>query len=103
MRPKNEDGLPLPMPHVRLPAADLTRLRSAGFLALAQDSRSAIWTTKRKIAILDKVIDHVIDGDAVPKWVYAKDPELPDNHALFELWSQAEKAIRAVWREKVAA
>ncbi len=98
MRPKDEKGVSLAIPHVRLPKAALDALRQAGFLALAGDGRSVIWTTARKVAVLDKIIDHVEDGDSIPKWVFARDADRPDNSCLIDLWRIAEAAVRATWK-----
>lgn len=92
MRAKDEGGRLLPPPHERLAEAPL--LRQAGAFALATDSRSAIWNGARRVAVLNKVIDHVVDGDSIPKWVHAPDKDRPDNHCLVELWRLAERAVR---------
>lgn len=99
MRPKDERGIPLPPPHDRLPEA--CELRQAGFLALAKDSRSAIWTTKRKVTVLNKAIDHVVDGDRVPAWIFKKDDWRPENRCLFDLWTAAVFAIRAAYKPQI--
>lgn len=93
MRPKDDDGMPLKAPHERLAEAPL--LRQAGAFALATDSRSAMWNSARRVAVLNKAIDHVVDGDAIPAWVHRPDPERPDNHCLLELWNIAVSAVRA--------
>ena len=96
MRPKDDEGRLLPPPHVRLTEAP--QLRQAGALALATDSRSAIWNSTRRLAVLNKVIDHVVDGDKIPKWVFAKDEDRPDNRCLVDLWRLAEGAVRTAYR-----
>jgi len=93
MRPKDDEGRLLPPPHARLEQAP--QLRQAGALALATDSRSAIWNSARRAAVLNKVIDHVVDGDKIPSWVFKKDDDRPDNRCLIELWRLAEKAVRS--------
>lgn len=98
MRPKDDKGYLLPPPHERL-KADADRLRMAGALALAGDSRSAVMSSSRKVGFIDKIIDHVVDGDAIPKRIYDKDPSDPDNHCMVDLWRLAEKAVRAKWSE----
>lgn len=96
MRPKDEDGLPLPAAHIRLPEAG--ELRQAAYIALSGDGRSVIWTAPQKLAIADKAIDHVIDGDSIPKRFYATDPDQPSNHALIEMFQVAADAVRAARR-----
>jgi len=93
MRPKDDEGRLLPPPHERL--AQAPQLRQAGALALATDSRSAIWNSARRAAVLNKVIDHVVDGDKIPSWVFKRDDDRPDNRCLIELWRLAEKAVRS--------
>lgn len=95
MRLKDEDGKAFPAPNARLKCAPM--LRQAGAFALATDSRSAIWNATRRAAVLNKVIDHVVDGDAIPKWVFATDPDNRDSHCLVDLWRLDEKAITAAW------
>lgn len=95
MRPRDEDGRPLQYAHLRLPEAPM--LRQAGALALATDSRSAMWETSRRITVLNKAIDCVVDGDATPKWVFGRDPDRPWDRTLLELWNLATDAIRAEW------
>lgn len=97
MRPKDEQGRLLPAPHERLKEAPT--LRQVGALALATDSRSAIMSMSRKVSFLDKVIDHVVDGDAIPKAIYDRDESNPDNHCMVDLWRLAEKAVKARWDE----
>lgn len=95
MRPKDKNGVPLPAPHERLTEAPM--LRQAGALALATDSRSAMWNSSRRLSVLNKAVDHVVDGDSVPAWVFKKDRDRPDNRFLFELWNTAVAAIRAAY------
>ena len=95
MRAKDEGGRLLSPPHARLQQAP--QLRQAGALALATDSRSAIWNSTRRLTVLNKVIDHVVDGDKIPSWVFKKDDDRPDNRCLVEVWRIAEKAVRAVY------
>jgi len=92
-RPKDERGKLLPPPCHRLEEAD--KLRAAAVLAISKDGRAAFLTTARKIALADRVINHVVDGDAVPKAIYAKDKDDPDNHFMVDVWRTAEKAIRS--------
>lgn len=93
MRPKDEDGMPLPAPHERL--AEAPKLREAGVFALASDGRSCSLSRDRRLALLNKAIDHVVDGDAIPKRIFEKDLDRPDNHFMLEMWNLAVGAIRA--------
>lgn len=91
MRPKDEDGKTLPPPHRRLDHVD--KMEQAAVFAISQDARSAHMPLSRKLTMVRKVIDHSIDGDKIPAWVTKRDPDNPDNKAMFELWRIAEKAV----------
>lgn len=96
MRPKDEKGVAMPPPHLRLEQAPA--LTQVALFAMASDSRAVALPTKRKLAMIEKVIDHVVDGDAVPKWVHAKDPEWMGNTFLVDLWRIAVDAVRKQWK-----
>ena len=96
-RAKDEDGRLLAPPHKRLENA--VELEQAGIFSLMADGRSVALPLARKLAMVRKVIDHVFDGDVVPKWITKKDPDDKDNHALLEMWRTAEAAVRKVRRE----
>lgn len=96
MRPKDEKGVAMPPPHLRLDEAP--KLTEAALFALAGDSRAAALPTKRKLAMIEKAIDHVVDGYVVPKWIHAKDPAWAGNTFLVDLWRLAVEAIRAQWK-----
>lgn len=91
MRPKDEDGRSLPPPHVRLD--NVEKLEQAGVFAISQDRRSAALTLQRKLTMVRKVIDHIVDGDKAPGWISKKDPDDPENKAMYELWTIAERAV----------
>lgn len=96
MRPRDEDNNLLPPPHLRL--SETPALQERALFAMATDPRGCALTVKRKLSLADKAIDHVVDGDAVPKWVHARDPDFPNNHFLLDLWRLAVDAIRKEWR-----
>jgi hypothetical protein len=91
MRPRDEDGVLLPPPHVRLEQAP--DLRQAAVIAMSRDARACALTTARKVTIANKAIDHVVDGDAVPKWAFTKDEDRPDNHFQMDIWKAAKAAV----------
>lgn len=93
MRPKDENGVSLPAAHLRL--AETPRLLEAALFAMAKDARASALPVKRKLALAERVIDHVVDGDATPKWVHAADPGDRNNHFLLDMWRLAEGAIAA--------
>ena len=96
MRARDEEGRLLPPPHKRLDNAH--RLEQAAVFAISEDARCCHLTMARKLTLVRKAIDHVVDGDAIPKWVSAKDPDFPDNRVLFELFRIAEQAVRNAGR-----
>lgn len=100
-RPKDENGYLLPQAHKRIPEAD--GAVQAGFFKLGSDNRLCHLTTKRKLAIARKAVDHVVDGDAAPKALFKKDTSRPDNHALAEGWDAAVSAVRSWLKEAGAA
>lgn len=93
MRAKDEDGKLLPPPHQRLAAAHIAEQRAV--FAISADARGAHLTLMRKLTLFRKAIDHVVDCDNPPKWVFAKDKDDPDNHALADLWRVAVREVAA--------
>jgi hypothetical protein len=93
-RPRNPETQHLsPPPHRRL---DMTPFYTAAIFAMDADPRSPALPFERKRAMVDKAVDHVIDGDSPPAWVWKKDPERPDNHFLPDMWRTAVKACNGV-------
>ncbi|GEM_PF-2210588 len=93
MRARDDDGKALPPPHKRL--ADAPALEWAGVRRIAEDGRSAHLPLMRRLRIVRKAIDHVVDGDTPPAWLFKKDPSSPSNTALADLWREAVEAVRA--------
>lgn len=93
-RPLDEKGRALPAAHLRLDAEDVTRMESAVVFAFSLDGRATFLPLMRKLTLARKAIDHVIDGDAVPKALFKRDPDFPDNHCMGDLWRTACDAVR---------
>lgn len=93
-RPKDDRGLPLPAAHERLP--NTKELTQAAYVAIC-GGNSAHLSAARKIQMAKQAIDHVFDGAAVPKNIYAKDKNDPQNKIMAGLWRLATDAI---YREK---
>ena len=93
MRAKDEEGRVLEAPHKRLDNAH--QLEQAGVFAISADGRAVALPLAKKLSLVRKVIDHIVDGDKMPKWITKKDPEDKDNFAMLDLWRTAEKAVRA--------
>ena len=91
MRPKDENGKVLAPAHQRL--ANAGRWEEIGVFEISKDGRSAAMPLMRKLTLVRKVIDHMIDQDAIPKWVSAPDSDRPDERALMDFWRAAEQAI----------
>lgn len=86
----------LPPPHLRL---DMAPFQTAALFAMADDPRAVALPVKRKLVMIDKAVDHVVDGDAPPGWVFKADEKRPDNHFLRDLWRVAVKECARVKRE----
>lgn len=93
VRPKDEDGHLLDPPHKRLENA--VALEQRAVFALAQDRRLYALTLGRKLTLIRKAIDHIVDGDKAPKWVFAKDKDDPENRALADGWHVACREVKA--------
>lgn len=94
MRPRDPDTKALlPPPHKRV---DMAPYQTAALFALARDPRASALPVGRKLAMIDKAVDHVIDGDKIPAWVQKTDDLRPENHFLAELWREAVRACRQV-------
>src|ERR1700761_2706199 len=96
-KPKDASGVPLQCAHLRL-EKEAPMLRQAAILAMAKDPRSCSLTTAKKVSIANKAIDHVIDGNSVPAFVFVKDLDRRDNRFVYDIWSLAVGAIRDKWK-----
>lgn len=83
----------LPPPHKRL---DMAPFQEAALFAMAADPRASALPVTRKLAMIDKAVDHIIDGDKPPAWVWKADDYRPENHFLRDLWGIATGACAAV-------
>lgn len=95
MRPKDEAGKVLPPAHKRL---DMRPYHEAAYRALADDPRAVALPRLRRLTLIDRAVDHVIDGDKPPKWIEARDHDRPGNKFLLEIWQTAVVACRQVKR-----
>jgi hypothetical protein len=93
MRPRGEDGLLLPMAHKRV---NMAPYQEAALFALAEDPRACALTVTRKLAIIDKAVGHVLDGDKTPKWAYGRDSSRPGDTFMLDMWTIAVRACRQV-------
>jgi hypothetical protein len=96
-RPKDEKGFPMDYAHKRLPEA--AALVQAAVWAIKDDGRFSHLTISRKMALAQKAIDHVVDGGAVPKALFKRDKDHPENRAMGELWSIM---VRTIVKERAA-
>src|SRR4051812_16516413 len=92
-RPRDENGVTLPMAHKRL---NMTPYHQAALFAMERDGRASALPFNRKIAMIDKAVDHVIDGEKAPAWVYAMDTDRPDNRFLHDMWRIATREVGRV-------
>lgn len=84
-RPLDENGRPLPAACRRLPEAPALEL--AGVLAISADRRACFLGHKRKLELARKAINHVVDGDAVPKSVEG-------GGVVWDVWRAAVEAVK---------
>jgi hypothetical protein len=68
----------------------------AGLFALDTDPRAPALSVKRKLQLIDRAVDHVIDGDKPPGWIWKKDDTRPDEHFFPDLWRLATRACERV-------
>ena len=90
MRPKDDKGQALPPAHKRHPQA--AAAEQAGYFAMCEDARGAALPMYRKLRLTRAVIDHVVDGAAVPKWI---DKHHGEGGGLRPLWRAALDAVTA--------
>jgi hypothetical protein len=83
-RPRDENGRALPAAWRRLP--DAASLEMAAVMAISADGRSCFLDHKRKLELARKAINHVVDGDAVPKSV--------GGGVVSEFWRDCVEAVR---------
>jgi hypothetical protein len=96
MRAKDEDGKLLEAPHKRLPNAPALEQRA--IFAISADRRACGLTLARKLTLVRKAIDHVVDGDNAPAWIFRPDKDDPENRMLSELWRLAVREVGAELR-----
>ena len=95
MRPKDDKGVVQPPAHKRL---DPVRFHEAALIAMDEDPRSPALSMRRKLQLIDRAIDHVMDGDQPPTWIWKTDDSRPDERFLPDLWRLAVNACERVKR-----
>ncbi|MFN3352615.1 MAG: hypothetical protein ACK4Z5_03315 [Brevundimonas sp.] len=98
MRPRDEHGRTVRPPHQRM--ADASRYEMAGVQALSADGRLAHLDFKTKLKMARKALDHVVDGDERPAWLWGKEGKSPARQTeggtcLSQGFEAAVTAIRA--------
>ena len=88
--PRDDSGRPLPAAWRRLSEAPALEL--AGVLAISADRRACFLDHKRKLELARKAINHVVDGDAVPKSVEG-------GGVVWDCWRAAVEAVKEKRRE----
>ena len=83
-------------PHERF---DMTPFHAAALPVICADPRSPALPLKRKLVLIDRAVDHVIDGDKPPWWVFADDCMRPENRFLRDLWTAILPKVKKVWRD----
>jgi hypothetical protein len=96
-RPKDDKGVPLKAAHFRL---NPVPFHEAGLYAMDKDPRTPCLSMRRKLQIIDRAIDHVMDGDKPPAWIWSAD--MADRQGatfLPDVWKAAVRACERVKRE----
>lgn len=93
-RPKDENGVLLPQAHKRLKMAPF---HEAALFAMDEDPRSPALPIARKLVMIDKAVDHVIDGEKRPNWI-APTADRPNDPFLFDLWNIAVREVQKIKR-----
>ena len=79
---------------------DRRPFHEAALPAMDADPRSPALTMNRKLEMIDRAMNTVIDGDKPPVWVTKTDAGRPENHFMRDLWNIAilrcKKVVRHV-------
>jgi hypothetical protein len=75
---------------------DRRPFQEAALPAMDADPRSPALPIRRKLEMIDRAMNTVIDGDSAPAWVLKDDSGRPENHFMRELWGIAVKRCNAV-------
>jgi hypothetical protein len=87
MRPRDPVTLKLlPPPCKRY---DVRPFHEAALPAIDADPRSPALPIRRKLEMIDRAINTVIDGDKPPAWIQEGDRHRADNHFLKDIWAVA--------------
>jgi hypothetical protein len=94
MRPRDPVTLkPMPPPCQRF---DMLPFHEAALPAINADPRSPALPAARKLQMIDRAVNHVIDGDKPPLWVMKKNWDRPEDHFMKDLWDIAVARCKAV-------
>ena len=94
MRPRDPVTLKLlPPPCKRY---DVRPFHEKALPAIDADPRSPALPIRRKLELIDRAINAVIDGDKPPAWVLKGDAARVDNHFMLDIWKVAVKACQEV-------
>lgn len=96
-KPKDEHGVPLKAAHKRL---DPVPYHEAALFAMDADTRSPALSMKRKLQIIDRAMDHVIDGAVAPAWIWKPNSDRMVDRFLPDMWRIAVNACDRVKKAK---
>jgi hypothetical protein len=94
MRPRDPvTNALMPPAHKRL---NMAPFQEAALFRMAEDGRACALPVVRKLAMIDKAVDHVIDGDKPPKWIWETTEMRPKDKLLSDLWQVAVRECKRV-------
>lgn len=94
MRPRDHVTKKLLPPPCR--RYDMAPFYAAALPAVVADPRAPALTLKRKLELIDRATNTVIDGDKPPIWVTRGDRSRVDNRFMRDLWDIAILQCRDV-------
>jgi hypothetical protein len=97
MRPRDPVTLKLMPPPCR--RYDPVPFYKVALPVLDADPRSPALPVRRKLELIQRAMNTVIDGDKPPIWVQRTDSSRPDNRFIQDMWAAAIQACRRVERE----
>jgi hypothetical protein len=94
MRPRDPvTGSMMPPPCRRY---DMAPFYAAALEAISADPRAPSLTTRRKLELIDRAVNVLIDGDQIPYFVARNDPARPENHFMRDMFDLALARCRPV-------
>jgi hypothetical protein len=68
---------------------DMAPFYAAALEAISADPRAPALTTRRKLELIDRAVNVLIDGDKIPDFVARTDATRPENHFMRDVFDIA--------------